>query len=183
MADLEAPVASPPFSRPVELSRLGAEPREFDIRSTESERRTVALWLGVPAVHSLDGGISLAPNEGGLDLRGRIKASIDRICVASLEPMIETIDEFFAIRFERDYDDSADDDAEDRAADDFVREPLPDGLIDLGMILAEQLSLSLSPHPRKDGATNMLDAYAAPDVISPFVVLKGLVDPKSEPTS
>ncbi|MFN3958960.1 MAG: YceD family protein [Parvularculaceae bacterium] len=160
-----------PSNGVIEIAALKRGENRFHLSPDESERRRIAERLGEPGVASLTGDFVLSPVAAGVDLRLHLKAEVNRLCVASLEPMIETVDERYAIRFERDF-------REDDAAetDDVSKEPLEGDTIDLDEILIQHLSLSLVPHPRKEGARSLAEGYRDPVTLSPFAGLKGIVD-------
>jgi uncharacterized metal-binding protein YceD (DUF177 family) len=90
------------------------------------------------------------PAAGGRwTLEGRISAEVVQACVVSLEPVHSTVADSFEIAFApMDEDETAE---IDLTADPDT-EPLPsDGKLDVGEIVAQQLSLALDPFPRAPG--------------------------------
>jgi uncharacterized metal-binding protein YceD (DUF177 family) len=155
----------------LEIAALHRGENRFQISPDEPARRAIAERLGEPGVEALDGEFTLRPLGGGVDLDLRVTARVRRVCVASLEPMVETIDERYKIRFERDFDEGAANEDGETA-----REPLDGDVLDLEEILIQHLTLSLDPHPRKTGARSLVEGYRDPLNLSPFAGLKGLVD-------
>lgn len=163
-------------ARPVEIASLAPGRTVFSLSMNEAERKAIAKRLGEPAIRRLEGEIALTPFAGGVAAEIDVTADLDRICVASLEPMSESVREHFAIRFERDFSEAEDD---ENADDETLREPLDGETIDLVELLIQHLSLSLDPYPRKEGAEALLEGSRAATKISPFADLKRLVDDAS----
>lgn len=155
----------------IEIVALHRGDNHFRLSPDEHSRRAIAERLGEPGVEALNGEFVLRPFSGGVDLDLRLTARVNRLCVASLEPMIETIDEQYSIRFERGFDETVIDDDDETA-----HEPLDGETLDLDEILVQHLAVSLAPHPRKDGAKSLAEGYRDPVNLSPFSGLKGLVD-------
>ncbi|HEX7970110.1 MAG TPA: YceD family protein, partial [Stellaceae bacterium] len=71
-------------------------------------------------------------------------------CVVTLEPVAARVEDSFALLYGA---------AEEEGAEEVVLsgevelvEPLPDRLLDIGEVVAQQLSLALDPYPRAPGA-------------------------------
>lgn len=155
----------------IEIAALHRGENRFRLSPDDHARRAIAERLGEPGVETLDGVFVLRPFSGGVDLDLHVTARVNRLCVASLDPMVEIINEKYAIRFERDFDETViDDDAET------AHEPLVGETLDLDEILFHHFAVSLAPHPRKEGARSLADGYRDPVNLSPFSGLKGLVD-------
>ncbi|MFN0025086.1 MAG: YceD family protein [Parvularculaceae bacterium] len=168
---LEPEAAAPPVI--VEIAALGPGENHYTITVGPGACADIAARLGEPGLERLQGDFTLTPFKGGLTLDLRIIANANRLCVVSLEPMTEEIDERYTIRFERGF---SDDIAATEAQDEAAHEPLETDALDLTEILIQHLSLSLDPHPRKPGATSLTETYRDAAKLSPFAVLDGLVD-------
>lgn len=155
----------------VEIAALHRGKNIFHLSPDETARREIAARLGEPGIEALEGDFVLTPFGGGVDLTLHLKARVNRLCVASLEPLVEPIDERYAIQFERDFEDDEENDEDERS-----REPLDGDTLDLMEILVQHLSVSLDPHPRKEGAKSLAEGYRDPVNLSPFSGLKGIVD-------
>ncbi len=96
-------------------------------------------------------------------------AALTRECVASLEPFQEILTEKFDVDFLRAQPEPGEE-------EDWDAPEVHEGdRLDLGEILVQQLSLSMSPFPRKEGARSLAEAYAPPELASPFAALKGVI--------
>ena len=157
----------------IDIAALQRGENRFRISPDAQSRQKIAERLGEQGVDMLEGDFVLRPFSGGVDLDLKLKALVSRVCVASLEPMRESINEHYAIRFERDFVESETDES---VAADLAREPLEGDALDLEEILIQHLAISLDPYPRKEGAKSLVEGYRDPVNISPFSGLKGLVD-------
>lgn len=157
----------------IEVSSLHRGENRYHLSPDQAARQSIAERLGEPGVDALEGDFTLRPFSGGVDLELQLTARLNRVCVASLEPMTETVGEHYSIRFERDF---VENEAGEEEGGETAREPLDGDMLDLDEILFQHLAISLSPHPRKDGARSLAESYRDPVNLSPFSGLKGLVD-------
>lgn len=159
------------FRRVVEVSRLApGVPVTTELTMSEADRAALADDYGVPGVQSLAGEALAARRAGLIEVEGRVRATLTRQCVASLEDMDEVIDEAFTAVFTEHAPEAAEAEAE---ADLDAPEPIEGGRLDLGQVLLEQLVLAMAPHPRRPGAEAPADPGAGAR-ISPFDALKTL---------
>ena len=142
-----------PLSRPFPLHKVSPSGVEAAVDANEAERAALAADLGLPAIHRLEGRFRLTGARERVTVRGRVSASVEQICVVSLESFPAEIDEevemSFAAPDERrprreaeEVELSLDHDPPDELTGDFV---------DLGAVTAEFLALGLDPFPRKPG--------------------------------
>jgi uncharacterized metal-binding protein YceD (DUF177 family) len=165
-----APADLKTISTVIDIQSLPEAGAEYKLEPNDDERRAIAARLDVQSVDTLRGEFAIRAVRGGVEIEMRINATVGRICVSSLEPMTEAIDEKIKISFERNY--SEDIECEDQ--DDILREPLDGEDIDIGELLVQHLSLGLDPYPRKAGALGLVDKYRDAASTSPFDALKGL---------
>lgn len=161
--------ASETISKLIELDDIPQGGADYVLEPNEQQRAAIAKRLGIPAVDQLRGAFAVKRVSGGAELKLQLTAETGRICVASLEPMKEEIEETVLMRFERNFVED-----EDGADDDIIREPLESEAIDLGEILVQHLSLALDPYPRKSGAESLADRFSENAAASPFAKLKDL---------
>ena len=158
----------PELSRVIEVSRIPVTGSAERIIADSTERALVAKRLGLPAVNSLTADLMLTRWHGeGVKVAGRFDAEVEQVCVVTLDPfpatVSDTIERYFlpnarAAEPEADIDSFA------------------DGVIELGEVVVESLSLALDPYPRKPGAEfhGVEDGPgSAEPVSSPFAVLAG----------
>lgn len=174
--------------RNVPVRDAGRTVRHLSISASAPECASVAAWLDVPGVRSLEAGIDLSLwQRDGLAVEGSGKATVTLLCGVSGEPF----DEVLSFSFLRHYAavekhparaeiDLSPDDTDSDA------EELPQGSIDLGAILAEELSLAVPAWPRKPDAVFATGEEEAkppaaeePKKPNPFNVLKDLAGQKA----
>jgi len=171
------------FSRPIALDRIGLKEKSYDITADEKERAALAERLGIPAVNSFDATIRLRLTGGGglVRLSGHIKAELTQICVVTLEPITNTIDEPVEALFVPEAELEAVTRALDKEAEATGEvadppEPIVDGQIDLGKLAADALFLAIDPYPRKPDAAFAPPAVEEDPDAHPFAALKALKD-------
>lgn len=157
----------------IEITSLRPGENRFHLSPGAEACAAIAKRLGEPGVSALACDFVLEPMSWGVSVSISIRAQVNRLCVASLEPMTETIDENYTIRFERDF---VDDPGVENPLEELAREPLEDETLDLDELMFQHLALSLAPHPRKEGVPSLAETYKDPVNLSPFSVLKGVVD-------
>jgi uncharacterized metal-binding protein YceD (DUF177 family) len=139
------------FSRPLRLE--GRQGRlDFAIAAEPAELGALAARFSLEAIERLEasGSVRARPG-GGWRLALQLRAEVVQTCVVSLEPVVTAITEPVQIDFlpanRPGHAIEIDLDAEDDA------EPLPeDGVLDVGEIAAQHLSLALPPFPRASHA-------------------------------
>jgi uncharacterized metal-binding protein YceD (DUF177 family) len=161
----------PELSRPIEISRIPPTGSTETIIAEPKEREPIARRLGLPAVHALKADLALSRWRGeGVKVTGRVAAEVEQICVVTLDPfraeVTDTVERYFLP--------GADSANEEANVDSF-----DNGIIELGEVVVESLSLALDPYPRKPGAEFHVagdDATAAAGEAtpSPFAALSGL---------
>ncbi|TDR94110.1 YceD family protein [Enterovirga rhinocerotis] len=149
-----------PLSRPFPLHRVTPGGVEAPVEATAAENQALAVDLDLPAIHRLEARYRLTGRSDRVEVTGRLRASIEQICVVTLEPFPVEIDEEVEIAFatpdpRRKREDAAE---VELSADEDLPDELVGEHIDLGRITAEFLALGLDPYPRRPGA-----AFDTPD--------------------
>lgn len=152
------------LSRPVRVEELPSHGRTVHVRADDGERAAVADRLGLPAIASIDGVITVRPSLGReIVVEGTIRAEVRQTCVVTGNPLDQALE--FSIR--RVFADAADIDTRHILDEDEIdpdedeREPVLDGIIDVGEVVTEELALELPPYPRTPGA-DFVEVEAAP---------------------
>jgi uncharacterized metal-binding protein YceD (DUF177 family) len=157
--------ATPEFSRPLALDRVGPAMLAIDVTATEAECSALAGRLGVPELHALACRFRLRRvGSGRIAAEGDLRARLVRECVLSLDLFETEQTEAFRVIF---VPAGTEDDDPDPESDDEI--PYEGAAIDLGETAAEQLALVLDPYPHKPGAALPPDAQEPLD--SPFAAL------------
>lgn len=174
---------APEFSVEIDLESINDEPREVDLSASQEEKTALARRFGLLALDMLEAHLVLCWLKPGwiLSVSGRISAEVTQSCVVSLDPVPAVISEEVDIVFARD---SA---KMDGIVDPEDVEMLEGETLDIGEIVAEELSLALDPYPRHPnldpaalelgpGASLVTEeeASAAPKRPNPFDVLAEL---------
>ena len=165
----------PEFSRHQILTdppQAGVEDR---LEASPAECAALAQRFGIEALQHFSARFTRKPYPGGgLLISGRLKAEPVQLCIVSLEPVTERLDKpFTLVVLPPDGALSEDPDGPDEIQADAT------GHFDLGEALAEELSLSLNPYPRKAGAHLPLPPEEAAEAIeapprNPFAKLAAL---------
>lgn len=173
------------FSHIVELDRVGPQGLPVRLQADAAALKALARQMKIPAVLALRAELRVAPDpalSGHFRVTGRLEAEVEQSCIASLEPVRQQVSEAFERLFApagslkpkalaEDEAEWLDPDAEDPA------DPIEDGRVDVGAVVAEELALGLDPYPRKPEA-GLPDGYK-PDAeegakVSPFAALAKL---------
>lgn len=169
------------LSRKLRLDRIPSGGIELRIEPSEAERAALARRFSLSAVTSMSATTTVDQGAGGMwRVRGRLLAQVVQPCGITLEPVEQTIDDVFDLRFGEVGEEV------DRAtgelvidADGEAPEPLEGDELDLGGVVADQLGLAIDPFPRKAGARLEDVLPAARDdrpEAGPFGVLRALRD-------
>ncbi|MEC7488584.1 MAG: DUF177 domain-containing protein [Pseudomonadota bacterium] len=137
----------PEFSRIVELEELKDIPLLLRFTADESETLALSKRFNLVELTFLNASITLnwEKTEKVLSITGSFCASVTQNCVVTLEPIETEISEQLSLLFARDICVSTKFDDLESA------EPLKGDRVDVGEIIAEELSLSLNPYPRGAG--------------------------------
>ena len=150
------------FSRPFALDALRDRTVHQRISADDNERAALAERFGILAIGRLDAELSVRRVRGGRAVRveGSLTGDVTQACVVSLAPVEQKVAAEFATIYVPaedlkplpvDEDGEIDLDAIDPTAD--LEEALPEGPLDLGELVAQELAVALDPYPRAPGAT------------------------------
>ena len=161
-----------PFRRPEDLSNIPKGGVEREIRATEREEQAIAELLGLEALHALTATLRIKPEKKNIfQLKGRVSAEIEQVCVVSLEPIKQAVSEPIELRVRANAGAAAVAEAQNRELEFFVDEadppePLEASLVDLGVTAIEFLALAIDPYPRKAGVS--LESYYGQELNLPL---------------
>jgi len=142
-----SPAVPPELSRPFSITRIGAG-AYVDVEATPTELAALARRMGIPRIAALTCRFELHRAGGdAVQARGSLRASVQQICVVTLEPFDSELAEDFSVVFVPAGTESEEIDPE---ADDEIG--YTGAILDLGEAASEQLALALEPFPRKPGA-------------------------------
>jgi hypothetical protein len=189
------------FARPFALDSLRDRAVRQKLDAGAAERAALAARFGILGVDRLAGEVALRRVRAGRAVRveGRLSADVRQACVVTLVSVPQAIDIEFVVVFvpQEDLkpipvDEDGAVDIEAFAAEEDLEEALPDGPLDLGELLAQELAVALEPYPRAPGASFQPvwgeEAAAEPVVpppegkIRPFADLKARLEQDKKPS-
>ncbi|HEX8662602.1 MAG TPA: DUF177 domain-containing protein [Beijerinckiaceae bacterium] len=160
-----------PLSRPISVEHLPEGGVEVVVEATPEERAALAQDFKLPAIHALEGRFRLTGTPRRVRVTGVVKARVEQVCVVTLEPFEDLIEEEVEVDFAGSRAGASP--AEAEGPDYEPPDEIAGGHIDLGALTAEFLVLGLDPYPRKPGAAFSYEGDGDP-AESPFAALKGL---------
>jgi len=150
------------FERPFALDSLRDRTVRQKLEAGPAERSALAARFGILGIGRLEGELALRRVRAGRAVRveGRLRADATQACVVTLVPVPQSIDTEFAVVFVPTedlkpipVDEEGAVDIEAFATEEDLEEALPDGPLDLGELLAQELAVALDPYPRAPGAS------------------------------
>ncbi len=179
----------------IDQGEVGQNPFHKKLEAGEADLKAIAERLDIPAVNSLSAEITLQRvpgNRAVIHVEGMLKANVTQSCVISQAPVKGYIEEDFEGWY-ADHESflslaKAKHERAGKMADSEIPameeredpEPMINGKIDAGDLVAQYLSLSLNPYPRahgvawdKDSVDTAHEAAEAPSLRkNPFEALK-----------
>src|SRR5216683_201548 len=142
------------IERVVDLDRMGNNGTAVDIVASDGERAALAKRFGFLGLPAFSARVTVDRRIGGqIVVEGRLRGRIVQACVLSLDPVTQDLDDTFRVVFKRDLAEERDPESGEAvlSAQADAPEPLQGNLLDIGEIVAEQLSLAADPYPRRPG--------------------------------
>ncbi len=165
----------PAWSVPVAVEDIADTGLHMDIEAPAEARARIAKVAALRDLPRLSAVFDLTKRGAGVEVSGRVSATVGQTCVVTLEPIENQIEEAVDLVFApMPAGAVAEPDAgRRRKGHDEPPETLIAGMIDLGAVATEFLMLGIDPYPRKAGAQ-----FAAPkadnDGSHPFAALEAL---------
>ncbi|HIF26864.1 MAG TPA: DUF177 domain-containing protein [Micavibrio sp.] len=158
-------VTPPEWSHNVEAEDIGDHPVRKQISASPQQRKDLARRLGIEAVNSLKADLVLSQQAGKsvINVSGQFEANVTQTCVVSGDAfdsvMNGDVEGWFAnpahivsLDKARNIKKSKKGESEVPMIDEKDDpEPIVDGLIDIGELVTQHLSLQLDPFPHKEG--------------------------------
>lgn len=173
-------MTTPEFSRPVRADQVRRMTGDVHVAADAAERAALAKRFGLAALDRLEADYVLTEEDGAILARGRLRAALAQPCVATAEPVPETIDTDFTLRFVVEGEALGEDEELELDAEDVDTVGYDGQQIDMGEAVAETMALAMTPYPRSPQA----DAYLkeagvlSEEQASPFAALLALKDEK-----
>ncbi|OFW98899.1 MAG: hypothetical protein A3D94_08140 [Alphaproteobacteria bacterium RIFCSPHIGHO2_12_FULL_66_14] len=126
----------------------------MDIVASEAECAALAKRFGFLDLKDLAARVTVDLQLGGqVVVEGRLRGKIVQACVLTLEPVAQELDDVFRIVFKKNLAEELDPESGEAVlnAQADAPEPLAGNMLDVGEIVAEQLSLVAEPYPRRPG--------------------------------
>lgn len=141
------------WREPITISDLPPQGKEYELVPDLAARAELAEQAGVLAVPKLIAKLDVRPQgKAGAEVRGLLQATVRQNCVVTLEPFDNYIEERISLLFEPAEAIAVRGPVSEEIAGDDPPEPIVGGVIDLAALVAEFLTLSVDPYPRKPGA-------------------------------
>ena len=143
------------LERLIDLDRMGNNGTALDIVASDGERAALAKRFGFLGLPAFAARVTVDRRIGGqVVVEGRLRGKIVQACVLTLDPVTQDLDDAFRLVFKKDLADERDPESGEAvlSAHSDSPEPLSGNLLDIGEIVAEQLSLLADPYPRRPGA-------------------------------
>lgn len=177
-----------PWRSPVIVAQIPDTGLHRKLEASAAERQAMAELAGVREVLSAQADLDVVPKSGGrIQVTGLVRARIGQICVVTLDPIEneieEDIDLVFAPEAEvRKMADLIEEGQDDQAPPEVIDPPeaIVGGIIDLGRIATDALFLAIDPYPRKEGAVFEAEVAAVDPEDHPFAALKALQGKKQD---
>ena len=145
--------AGHPWTVPVAVEDIPDTGLHMEIEASPEIRAALGKLADVRDIAQAFAVFDLVRVDGGIDVKGRVKARVGQTCVVTLEPVENEVDEPIAVAF-RPGAEFAELPAHSSQVLDEVEEPpepLVGGKVDLGALASEFLVLGIDPYPRKPG--------------------------------
>lgn len=175
-------MTQPEFSRTARIDTLGSKPHLMSIGANGEERAALARRFGLVAIDRLEAEAELTRSGDIVRARGTLSAHVTQSCVATSEPVPETVEEDFLIEFRPQPAGGNPDEEIELSEGELDVVFYSGGSVDLGEAVAETLSLALDPYPRAAEAEEAMkdagvkDEEQAARESSPFAGLAALRD-------
>jgi len=148
--------------------------------ANEAVRKAMAKIGGLREILSASAAFDMRLKSGGrVHVQGRVRARVGQICVITLDPIENEIDEpidliFGPVEQIPQLSDLVDDAAQSDEEIPDPPEPIADGVIDLGRLATDALFLAIDPYQRKPDAVFQPTPEAVDPEDHPFAALKAL---------
>ena len=165
--------APTPWQVPVAVEDVAETGARFDLVANAQVRAAVARMANLRDLPRLEANFDVTRRGAGLHVAGRVSATVGQLCIVTLEPLVNEVEEAIDLLFmPQPTAEREDGEVGTRGESADETEPLIGGLVDLGALAIEFLILGLDPYPRKPGA--VFQPPEAKPYESPFAALASL---------
>ena len=169
-----------PWSVEILVAQIPETGLHRDIAANAAQRAALAAVGGLREVASAEASLDITPvHGGGYHVVGQVRGRIGQICVVSLDPIDNDIDEPIDLMFVppgqiREMAELVDEAEESEAEIPDPPEPIVNGAIDLGRLATDALFLGINPYPRKPDVVFEVPEVPRDPEDHPFAALKAL---------
>jgi uncharacterized metal-binding protein YceD (DUF177 family) len=167
---------TPEFSYVIKLDELGRLKDTLHIEADVDQCAALARRFSFDSLLSLSADFAVSVEGKAVFAKGRVRAALTQICIATGDPVPENVDEPFTVRFMREGEESIADDEMELDAQEIDTVLYEGDRIDLGEAVAETLALSVDPYPRSPHADTYLKekGVVSEEQAGPFAALAAL---------
>lgn len=143
------------LSRPLLVDKISAGGIAEHLVANASERAALAKRFGLIQLLKLEANLNIDPTRGRMyAVTGVVNADVVQQCVVSLDPLPAHIEDKIDVLFAPPHmlEPGAGPPHLD-PSDEEAPEPIVNGVIDLGELVAQHLAMAIDPYPRKEGAS------------------------------
>jgi uncharacterized metal-binding protein YceD (DUF177 family) len=160
------------LSRTFVVDTLPEDGLPFEMTAAADERSALAMRFDLIALDELHASGTVCPGEvrGWVVVEGRLQANVRQVCVVTTEPVSAVVNSEFRRIFAPEGSEPPEVELDPLAEE---PEPLIGNRLDLGEIVAEELSLALDPYPRAPGV-ELPESATQTDASGPFAALAQL---------
>lgn len=181
----QTPASKPEFSRLIAIEGIAPDKKRKEaISASEEECAALAARFGIRSLRNVSADLSIRRVPGGTAVRieGAFSADVVQACVVSLQDVHGHIDGQFDTYFTEDAEQAREEIAFTLDDDLDAAEMVHNGMIDLGEVVAQYLSLELEPYPRAPGVNlaAQLHETGTAKKANPFQVLEALKGDKTQ---
>jgi hypothetical protein len=167
-----------PWHVPVRLEDVPETGLHLDLVADEQVRARLAALTGVVDMPRLEAVLDVVRHGNGLRVIGSVSATVGQICVVTLEPLQNEVNEPIDVIFAPPSAASPAAEEEESGELDEPEALSDDSTADLGALAAEFVMLGIDPYPRKAGAAFTPPAEQGA-TLSPFAALARIRDAKN----
>jgi hypothetical protein len=174
------PALDDPWRVPVNAMQIPEAGLHREIEADLLEREALAKVGGLRGILSAKASFDVTPESGGrFHVVGRVQARVGQICVVTLDPIENDVDESIDLILAPpeqipDLAELVDEAAERDSEVPDPPEPIMNGIIDLGRLATDALFLAIDPFPRRADAVFEPPAEPADPDDHPFAALKAM---------
>lgn len=182
----------PEFSRLINVEKMQAQKTSQHIEATSQECMALKDRFQIQQIGNIAADLDIEKvNEAGeFKVTGSATADVLQLCVVSLDPIKSHIKTEFEAFFSTTAPIEDPEDILEKPFDPLEKwlEPVIDGHIDMGELVAQEIALQIAPYPRKEGVS-LGDEYTpepapqSPDqpTWKPFTALSGILKKQDKP--